>query len=120
MVRDRLIEQAEDKGVDVSLLLGDDAPSVIKTVLKKYMEVENYNGGYNTQLFIAMSLHTSLDYFVCTDYSDITTVYCQTPEGKTTRVANQTLIQFLSCYLRLSPDRQKKVYQQQIKNMIMS
>lgn len=111
-IRHRIQEIAEDKYVVPMEILGEGVPAVVKVALKKYCTITDgdnggYIGGLNSLMYYALELQTSVDYFICQDYTALTTLAYK-KDGQIRIVTDKILIEFISKFLKLSSDGQVK------------
>ena len=112
LIADRLTEVSEGMYATVSLMFDSFAPFTIRNALRLAVEQRNRTLKMNTLMFVAMCLHTTVDYFISVDYTAYTDVRLYDPDEDQNAVIvrdRDTLV-FLSYYLRLSKEGQHEAY----------
>lgn len=114
LLADRITEVSEGMYVTPTLMFGMSVPYGFRNALRVAVETKDRMLRTNTLMFLAMCLHTTVDYFLAVDYTMYTDVclYNLDKDGQPIIVKDPMVLLFLSHYLRLSKEGQEKVYSQ--------
>lgn len=74
LLRERVQQLADDKGVYPPDICGADAPPTVKGVIKKCIDQDNYVGLINQQLYIAVTNNTTIDGIIAANPVDYTRI----------------------------------------------
>lgn len=111
LLRSRLTEIAEDKGIYTIGLAGTDAPSSLKLCIRKCFEHENYSGRLNTLFYIAcIGNHTSLDGLIAPNPVAFTQL-CYYTENYENReiITDKTIRRIVSIYYDLNNENRNRL-----------